>query len=71
VYLQVRSIPRADVAELCVQCLTLPEAACRSFDVIALKPEESANGGTTDFKALIASLKGGNCDYSINRQGNF
>ncbi|KAG1657167.1 hypothetical protein FOA52_012282 [Chlamydomonas sp. UWO 241] len=61
-----RSIPREDVAELCVQCLALPEASKRSFDVISVAPE--AAPPTTDFGALLATLKGANCDYSILSQ---
>ncbi|GAX79198.1 hypothetical protein CEUSTIGMA_g6638.t1 [Chlamydomonas eustigma] len=64
---KVRSIPRGDVAELCVQCLNLPEAENRAFDVIALQKEES-EGPTNDWKALIDSLAGANCDYNIERQ---
>ena len=69
--LKVRNIPRADVAELCVQCLSLPEARNRAIDVIALPTEESNNGpqrSPADFKKLIDSLGGANCDYNIHRQ---
>jgi len=66
---KVRSIPRADVAEVCVQCLSIPETENRAFDVISLPPEEG-KGPTTDFAALIASLNGATCDYSIHSQAN-
>ncbi|GFR50997.1 hypothetical protein Agub_g13323 [Astrephomene gubernaculifera] len=61
----VRSIPRADVAELCVQCLTLKAAENRSFDVISRKPGEGEP--TKDFEALLTDMSA-NCDYSINSQ---
>ncbi|BDA46321.1 probable protein TIC 62, chloroplastic at C-terminar half [Coccomyxa sp. Obi] len=56
-----RSIPRADVAELTVQCLTLAEADNRSIDVITKPPGEGTP--TTDYAALLASLKK-DCQYS-------
>ncbi|KXZ44869.1 hypothetical protein GPECTOR_61g822 [Gonium pectorale] len=61
----MRSIPRGDVAELSVQCLTLKAADNRSFDVISRKPDEGTP--TKDFEALLSGLQG-NCDYSINSQ---
>lgn len=57
-------IQRADVAEACVQSLDCKEAWDRSFDL-----------GSTDagiplvqggLAAILAPLKGANCDYSIN-----
>ena len=62
---KVRSIPREDVAELCIQSLELPEAENRSFDAISLPVGEGSI--TTDCAKLLADLKG-NCDYSINSQ---
>jgi uncharacterized protein YbjT (DUF2867 family) len=56
---KVRSIPRADVAELCVQALSLPGALNRSIDVIS-KPEGEGQP-TTDFAAFFANT--GNCRY--------
>jgi len=53
----VRSIPRGDVAEVCVQALREPGALNRAIDVIA---KESGNP-TKDFKAFWA--QGGNCRY--------
>lgn len=53
-----RSIPRADVAELCVECLTLGDR--RSFDAVA---KDIGDGpATTDFAALLENLSG-NCKY--------
>lgn len=63
--LQVRSIPRADVAELAVQALLQPAAVSRSLDAISLPPGEGAV--TTDFAALYGGFKG-DCDYGINSQ---
>lgn len=63
---KVRSIPRGDVAELCIRVLSLDSAKNRSFDVISLPPEESEEGPTTDFNLLVTSLGSANCDYSIN-----
>jgi len=54
-----RSIPRADVAELCVQCLSM--ADMRAIDVVAKNPEDAPP--TTDFKALFDGMTK-NCDYS-------
>lgn len=54
-----RSIPRADVAELCVQSLTMADR--RSIDCVARDPQDGKP--TTDFQALFASMTK-NCDYS-------
>jgi hypothetical protein len=54
-----RSIPRADVAELCVQALTL--ADMRAIDCVAKNSEDG--NPTTDFKALFETVTM-NCDYS-------
>ncbi len=51
-----RSIPREDVAEVCVQALLQPKAKNVAFDVIA---EAKGTGSpTTDFGALFGSLQG-------------
>lgn len=47
-------IPRADVAEVCIQSLKFEEAKFKAFD-IASKPEGSGTP-TTDFKALFAQV---------------
>ena len=54
-----RSIPRADVAELCVQALTFADR--RAIDCVAKNPEDGKP--TTDFKALFETMAM-NCDYS-------
>jgi len=53
-----RSIPRADVAELCVQSLELADR--RAIDCVAREPGQGAS--TTDFSALFASMSK-NCNY--------
>lgn len=62
----VRSIPRADVADLSVQALDCPEAKNRSFDVCADPAGDSAPSGRARLAELLAPLEGGSCDYSIN-----
>lgn len=56
-----RSIPREDVAEVCVQALLQPKAKNVALDVIA----EAVGVGvpTTDFDSLFGSLKGRSCAY--------
>lgn len=61
-----RNIPREDVATLAVGCIGLPEAAKRSFDVVA-EPVASGGAANNDVKALLVELKA-DCDYSINSQ---
>ncbi|MEW5297232.1 MAG: hypothetical protein WDW36_000456 [Sanguina aurantia] len=61
-----RSIPREDVAEVAVQCLLLPQALNKSFDIISIVPGEGTI--TTDIGSLVDSLQGKTCDYSINSQ---
>ncbi|KAL4428142.1 hypothetical protein ABPG75_002231 [Micractinium tetrahymenae] len=56
-----RSIPRADVAELCVQCLLLPEAENRSVDLVSKEPGDAPP--TTDFAALLREMPR-NCSYA-------
>lgn len=56
-----RRIPRADVAELAVQSLYLPEASNRSIDVVSKPPP-----GSTDFRQLLDSMQG-NCNYSLHQ----
>jgi len=53
-----RSIPRADVAELCVQSLDLADR--RAIDCVAKEPGQGVP--TTDFGALFASMSK-NCNY--------
>ncbi|GAB2230151.1 hypothetical protein Droror1_Dr00014408 [Drosera rotundifolia] len=49
-----RAIPRADVAEVCIQALQFEEAKFKAFD-LASKPEGTGTP-TTDFKALFAKV---------------
>ncbi|KAK4796321.1 hypothetical protein SAY86_028647 [Trapa natans] len=51
---ETRSIPRADVAEACVQALLFEETKCKAFD-LASKPEGMGTP-TKDFKALFSQL---------------
>lgn len=56
-----RSIPREDVAEVCVQALLQPKAKNIALDIIA---EPVGTGApTTDFAGLFESLKGRSCAY--------
>ena len=57
---KARSIPREDVAEVCIQSLVQPKAKNLSFDVITEAPGSSP---TTDFDSLFASLGGKSCAY--------
>lgn len=61
---KVRSIARADVAELCVQSLRIDAAKNRSIDAINDTAVPTPKT-TSDIEALFKHLKG-NCDYSIN-----
>lgn len=56
-----RSIPRADVAELCIQALEQSEAQNRSIDAITKQPGKGEP--TTDFGKLFTDFKG-NCQYN-------
>lgn len=53
------SIPRADVAEVVVQCLKESNARNKAFDLIS-KPENTPSVITTDFRALFAQTTSGN-----------
>ena len=55
---KVRSIPRQDVAEVCVQSLSVESAWNRSFDIIAREGPV-----TSDWKEWFQG--GGDCDYSL------
>ena len=63
---KTRNISRADVAEVCVQALSIPAAFNRSIDVIA---DATSNGPPTtekaQFEELFKTMKE-DCDYSIN-----
>lgn len=60
-----RTIPREDLAELCVNCLAVPAATNRSVDVITGPAGEGKP--TWDFQGLFAAMPQ-NCDYTINPQ---
>jgi hypothetical protein len=65
---KVRSIPRADVAELCVQSLGVPEAKNRAIDCVSdpdAAPEGGAVGGRDYFSKLFKEMKE-DCDFTIN-----
>ena len=49
-----KTIPRADVAEVCIQALQFEEAKFKAFD-LASKPE-GVGTPTKDFKALFSQL---------------
>lgn len=57
-----RSIPRADVAEVCVQSLLCKSAINRSIDICT--NEEGEGAVTTNFDALFKGTKG-NCNYKF------
>lgn len=60
-----RQIPRADVAELAVQSLLLPQARNRAIDAVSVKPGEGTP--TKDWGALFDKMTA-NCDYTIQSQ---
>ncbi|CAM9381198.1 unnamed protein product [Chrysoparadoxa australica] len=65
---QNRSVPRADVAEMCVQCLHLPEAKNLAFDLASLPEGEGVvTQGDAAFAGLLGPLAG-KYDYSISDQ---
>ncbi|GMH10166.1 hypothetical protein Nepgr_012007 [Nepenthes gracilis] len=51
---ETRTVPRADVAEVCIQALQFEEAKFKAFD-LASKPE-GAGARTKDFKALFSQI---------------
>jgi uncharacterized protein YbjT (DUF2867 family) len=57
---KIRSIPREDVAEVCVQALAQPGAKRRAFDIIA-EPVATPEEVTSDWKAFFDTR--GNCKY--------
>uniref|UniRef100_A0A7S1ZKQ0 NAD(P)-binding domain-containing protein n=1 Tax=Ditylum brightwellii TaxID=49249 RepID=A0A7S1ZKQ0_9STRA len=56
-------VPREDVAEVMVQALCNDSYRGRSFDLVSKNEGEGTI--TTDFAALLESLKGKNADYSL------
>lgn len=59
-----RRIPRADVAEACVQSLECEAAFGRSFDLSGSDDGQAL--GPDGLDSLLETLKGANCDYAIN-----
>lgn len=57
------TIPREDVAEVLVQALLHTEYRGRSFDIVSKNEEDGKP--TKDYVALLKSLEGRNCDYSL------
>ncbi|PON76107.1 NAD(P)-binding domain containing protein [Trema orientale] len=51
---ETRTVPRADVAEVCIQALQFEESKFKAFD-LASKPE-GAGTPTTDFKAFFSQI---------------
>jgi uncharacterized protein YbjT (DUF2867 family) len=68
---KTRSIPRADVAEVCVQSLLSPLALNRAFDVISREPAGGAGGKDApapqpfkhDWQRWFEASGGRNCHY--------
>lgn len=58
---KVRSIPRSDVARVCVQALSEPAARNRSFDIISKAPGAEGAQVTNDWTHFFS--KTGNCNY--------
>ncbi len=58
---KVRSIPRDDVAEVCLQSLVQEDAINRSFDIISKEPAENTVP-TTNWKSWFSTNKG-TCKY--------
>lgn len=56
------TIPREDVARICMQCLREPDAKNRSFD-LGSGAEGAGQVYDGDLKALLATLGGKNCSY--------
>lgn len=62
-----RNIPRADVARLAVGTIGCEAAYDKAFDCIAVPPAAGA-ALENDVEALVRTLGGKSCDYSINSQ---
>lgn len=58
-----QSIPRDDVATVLVQALLNPAYQRRSFDLRSRLSHDGA--ATTDFSALLKTLRGKNCNYKL------
>ncbi|GMH38622.1 hypothetical protein BSKO_06506 [Bryopsis sp. KO-2023] len=60
--LEERRINREDVAEACVQCVLIDEAANRAFDISSIP-----GAPNLDMAVLLKGMEA-NCDYTINSQ---
>jgi len=58
----INQVPREDVGEVCVNCLTEPAALGRSFDLGSGKEGEGVVYAG-DLKGLLAALEGKSCSY--------
>ena len=63
---QTRSVPRGDVAAVVVGCLGLAAALDTAFD-LASKDDQEGGEATRDVAALLKSLGGKSCDYTVNQ----
>ncbi|RDY13360.1 putative protein, chloroplastic, partial [Mucuna pruriens] len=61
---ETKTIPRADVAEACIQALNYDEAKFKAFD-LASKPEGTGSV-TKDFKAFFSQITTTQLDLNIN-----
>lgn len=62
---KTRSVPRGDVAEVCVQCVGAPWALNKAFDLASKPPEEGRRAPPAlDFPALVRAI--GDYDWSLN-----
>ena len=63
-----RTVPRDDVAEMLVQCIGMPEAFNKSFDLSSFAPSEDSTPttGRAAYVAAIKALGEATCDYSLN-----
>ena len=59
-----RSVPRADVAEMAVRCLTMEEARDLSFDLASREEERGRDRRATSPRSS-AGLDGKTADYSL------
>lgn len=62
---KTRTVPREDLAEVCLQCALHPEACSdRAFDLASCEPEEGGRGAwDRNLASLLSELKGRTCSY--------
>merc|ERR1711920_321513 len=58
-----RTIPREDLAEICVEALTSKASINRSFDLVSDPPGQGTAYQKGDLDALLETLQGKNCKY--------